>query len=148
MAIFVFLAWAMELAEKCGIIHTEPQNSKGRAYHRANEASQWLRHQLVGANIEVVEPDRIVYQAAEGPQEILCRNEMLCKFKEDKVVLHQEYFPQVEAQKVFALGPGGRANFTMSGSRLTADIWAADDQKGPREEHHLRVSFQVAARSP
>jgi hypothetical protein len=64
MAIFVFIAWVMELAEKVGIIR-EPQDPASRAYRAANHCLHVLKRELYDQPLSRVEASAV--QRADGP---------------------------------------------------------------------------------
>lgn len=147
MAIFVLVAWTIQLAEYLGLVQTTPPDCKGRAYLRANEGSQWLQHHLIGAVVHEVEPRAIRYANAAGEQRLEFREDCLHHLTPSEKGMGAgslgAQFAQPERDQVYSLGPGGSAAFTLENRRLSVELVAVDVEADCRGEHKIMMSLQV-----
>ena len=75
MAIFIFFAWVMELAEKVGIIK-EDDSPAARSYRAANHCLHMLKQELYDVEVARVEPHSIKRadgSVASGHRHVLWR---------------------------------------------------------------------------
>ena len=149
MAIFVVMAWTMELAEWIGFLKTEPPDSRGRAYKLAHEACQWLREQLAQAEVVEVTEGCVTYLSPKGNLErIEVKKDRLIRSSEQRITsyrppLDTERFQQPMLDRPHPLGPGGAVTYELVSNSLSVQITATDERNGDRGAHSLSLRLQV-----
>lgn len=147
MAIFLVMAWAVQLGEFVGIVKTVPQTSQGRAYEKAQKAAQWLRYHLASVDILEVSPQRLsvrVHQAPQtAPMQTLQFLDGQLRMSSNQGArcsnLVDEHFSLPEERPEFDLGPSGWLLFKLSGRSLTVELQAGDDSLGQMATHQTRL---------
>lgn len=110
MAIFLFVAWTIELAEKIGLLDDGSDNPTVRAYHQAMVAVDAVKRELAGREILAVEPARVRYRGGDGV--------------EGSVAFLSPHLVREPTEVLADLGPQGRFAASLAGGELHVDLTA------------------------
>lgn len=129
MAIFLFVAWGIQLAESVGILDDESWNPTIRAYRLANAGMEAVKRELCGRRLLEVARERVRYLDAEGAEWALAGGPSLEKSSAagERVLLAD-------------LGAEGSVSFTRSPSELEVDLVACCPGGTP-----TRLQFKLPA---
>lgn len=119
MAIFVAFAWMIEAAEYLGLIETEAQDPKSRAYRLAHHALGLMKSELIGAPVEILSEHSVRKTAPDGSTCIL-----ECRDGEVRRSHDSQWEPLVD------LGRVGGASFLAYGEGLEIKIRARTEDAG------------------
>lgn len=127
MAIFLFVAWGIQLAESVGILDDESWNPTIQAYRLANAGMDAVKRELCGHRLLEVARDRVTYQDSAGAAWTLTGGPSLEKLS-------------ASGERVFLgdLGVDGSLNFLRSGSELEVDLVACCEGGTP-----TRLQFKL-----
>lgn len=129
MAIFLFVAWGIDLAERIGILDDESWNPSVQAYRHANAAMEAVKRELCDRPLLDVQPDRVRYADSEGTEWILTGGASLEKQAAD-------------GKRVFLgdLGQHGSATFHLAEGLLEVTLVAHCEGGSP-----TTLRFQIPA---
>lgn len=77
MAIFIAIAWIIEAADYLGLIETEAQDPRSRAYRLAHQVVGCLKRELSGRPWSVEAPDSVLVLREEGERRLEVREHEL-----------------------------------------------------------------------
>jgi hypothetical protein len=138
MAMFLVMAWAVQLGEFIGFVKTVPLTPEGRAYERAQQGAQWLRYHLAKVEILSIQPSQLEIRernlnSDEPSSQLSYENGRVFVSSNQGARtsnLVQRHFTIPEEAPEFELGPDSWLRFSQQGQTLLIELQAGDDSLG------------------